>query len=347
VATASLTETDVRVRDAVMRQLEWDPEVDASAVGVAAKDGTVTLTGYIDSYAGKLAAERAAKRVHGVRGVANDVDVRLKLDRTDVDIANDAVRALELRSTIPDGVQAVVHNAHVTLTGKVNWLFQKREAEKAVRHIRGVRSVVNYIEVAPHAVERDVRRRIVQALHQNADVDAHHITVTLSGDTGGSELHRRGASGLVRSRRRGRNLLKGSGEWRHDKPGPSYSAQHGPCAILVSLNMFADRLFHVGLHAPPISAAQTAHLAFLALSRVRSFSVRFAGTIFARTSSAGGSRCSARCAAGTRQDGPSTDPHRNHMRPVIGILRGASTLTSSHYVSDRRERDLMEQVVRG
>ena len=183
MATASLTETDVRVREAVMRQLEWDPEVDASAVGVAAKDGTVTLTGYIDSYAGKLAAERAAKRVHGVRGVANDVEVRLKLARTDVDIAKDAVRALELRSTIPDGVQAVVHDAHVTLTGKVNWLFQKREAEKAVRHIRGVRNVLNYIEVAPHAVERDVRRRIVQALHQNADVDAHHITVTLSGDT--------------------------------------------------------------------------------------------------------------------------------------------------------------------
>jgi osmotically-inducible protein OsmY len=183
VATAGLTETDVRVRDAVMRQLEWDPEVDASAVGIAAKGGTVTLTGYIDSYAGKLAAERAAKRVHGVRGVANDVEVRLKLDRTDVDIANDVVRALELRSTIPDGVQAVVHNAHVTLTGKVNWLFQKREAEKAVRHIRGVRNVVNYIEVAPHAAERDVRRRIVQALHQSADVDAHHITVTLSGDT--------------------------------------------------------------------------------------------------------------------------------------------------------------------
>ena len=183
VATANLTEADVRVRDAVMRQLEWDPQVDASAVGVAAKDGTVTLTGYIDSYAGKLAAERAAKRVHGVRGVANDVDVRLKLGRTDVDIANDAVRALELRSTIPDGVQAVVHDSHVTLTGRVTWLFQKREAEQAVRHLRGVRNVANYIEVAPRAVERDVRRRIVQALHQNADVDAHHITVTLSGDT--------------------------------------------------------------------------------------------------------------------------------------------------------------------
>lgn len=183
MATGSLTDRDIRVRDAVMRQLEWDPEVDASGVGVAAKGGAVTLTGYIDTYSGKLAAERAAKHVDGVRAVANDIEVRLKLDRTDVDIANDAVRALELRSTIPNGVQAVVHNGHVTLTGKVNWLFQKRDAEKAVRHIRGVRVVLNHIDVAPQAVGRDVHHRIVQALHRNADVDARHITVTVSGET--------------------------------------------------------------------------------------------------------------------------------------------------------------------
>jgi osmotically-inducible protein OsmY len=183
VTTATLTEADVRVRDAVMRQLDWDPEVDASAVGVAAKSGTVTLSGFIDTYSGKLAAERAAKRVHGVRGVANDIEVRLRLDRTDADLAQDAVRALERRSTIPESVQAVVHNAHVTLTGKVDWMYQKESADKAVRHIRGVRGVVNHIIVAPKAAVRDVRHRIVKALHQNADVDARQITVTVSGDT--------------------------------------------------------------------------------------------------------------------------------------------------------------------
>jgi osmotically-inducible protein OsmY len=183
VTTATLTEADVRVRDAVMRQLDWDPEVDGSAVGVAAKNGTVTLTGFIDTYSGKLAAERAAKRVHGVRAVANDIEVRLRLERTDADIAQDAVRALELHSTIPEIVQAVVHNGHVTLTGKVDWLYQKDSAEKAVRHIRGVRSVLNRISVAPRAAVRDVRYRIVKALHQNADVDARHVTVTVSGDT--------------------------------------------------------------------------------------------------------------------------------------------------------------------
>lgn len=183
MTTATLTEADVRVRDAVMRQLDWDPEVDASAVGVAAKNGTVTLTGFIDSYSGKLAAERAAKHVHGVRAVANDIAVRLRLERTDPDIAQDTARALELRSTIPDSVQAVVHTGHVTLTGKVDWLFQKQSAESAVRHIRGVRSVLNHISVAPRAAVGDVRHRIVKALHQNADVDARHISVTVFGDT--------------------------------------------------------------------------------------------------------------------------------------------------------------------
>ena len=152
MTTANLTPSDIRLRDAVMRQLAWDPEVDASAVGVSATEGTVTLTGYIDTYAGKLAAERAAKRVVGVRAVANDIDVRLRLERTDTDIAQDSARALRLLSTIPDGVQAAVHNGRVTLTGTVHWLFQKESAEQAVRHIRGVRNVISYVNVAPGSV---------------------------------------------------------------------------------------------------------------------------------------------------------------------------------------------------
>ena len=183
MTTAHLTDADVRVRNAVMRQLEWDPSFDASEVGVAAKNGTVALTGYIDTYVGKLAAERAAKRVPGVRAVANDIDVRLALERQDVDIAQDAARALELWSTVPEGVQASVHNGHITLTGRVSWLFQKQDAEESVRAIRGLRSVRNHITVTPPSVARDVRRRIIGALHQNADVDARHITVTVSGTT--------------------------------------------------------------------------------------------------------------------------------------------------------------------
>jgi osmotically-inducible protein OsmY len=181
MATASLTESDVRVRDTVMRQLEWDPEVDASAIGVAASGGMVTLTGFIDSYAGKLAAERAAKRVRGVRAVANDIEVRLRLERTDADIAADVARALELRASVPATVQASVRAGQVTLTGRVTWPFQQREGEKAVRHIRGVRQVLNHVTIEPRGLERDVRHRIVEALHRNASVDAAHIAVSISG----------------------------------------------------------------------------------------------------------------------------------------------------------------------
>lgn len=182
MSTAALSDLDVRVREHVVHQLDWDPEVDASGIGVSAKDGVVTLTGYIDTYSGKLAAERAAKRVRGVRGVANDLEVRLRIGRTDADIARDAVRALELRGTVPVTVQAVVHDGHVTLTGKAGWLYQARDAEKAVRHIKGVRGVFNHIDVAGGAVARDVRHRIVQALHRNADLDARQVAISVSGD---------------------------------------------------------------------------------------------------------------------------------------------------------------------
>ena len=182
MTTASLTGTDVRLRDAIIRQLDWDPEVDDSAVGVAAKDGIVTLTGFIDSYAGKLAAERAVKHVRGVRAVANDIVVRVKVDRTDADIAADTARTLKLHPGIPESIQAVVHNGHVTLTGKVEWLVQRERAEEVVRHIRSVRGVQNHIEVSPKTTQRDVRRRIVQALHRNADLDAGHIDVAIGND---------------------------------------------------------------------------------------------------------------------------------------------------------------------
>jgi osmotically-inducible protein OsmY len=203
MTTATLTGTDVRERDAVLRQLDWDPEVDASAIGVAARDGVITLTGFVDTYAGKLAAERAAKRVHGVKAVANDIEVRLKHDRTDADIAADAARALTLRDTVPDRIQATVHHGNITLTGRVRWLYQKRAAATAVKYIRGARGIFNHIEVQAEAAGKDLRKRIVGALHRNADVDARHIdvaidkgTATLTG-TVGSWLQREAAEEAV------------------------------------------------------------------------------------------------------------------------------------------------------
>ena len=182
MTTTNLTDTDLRARDAVVRRLDWDPEVDSSAVGVTAKNGVVTLTGFIDSYSGKLAAERAAKRVGGVRAVANDIEVRLKLERSDPDVARDVARALELRIGVPETVQAVVHNGHVTLTGKVSWIAQKKSAERAVTRVRGVRGIFNHIEVVPDRTELEVRRRVAEAMHRHADVDTRHVSVAVSGD---------------------------------------------------------------------------------------------------------------------------------------------------------------------
>lgn len=182
MSTASLSANDVRVRDAVVHQLYWDPQVDASAIGVAVNDGAVTLTGFIDSCSSKLAAERAAKQVRGVRAVANDLDVRPMLDRTDADIAADVVRVLRAQDSVPEAVQAAVHDGYVTLTGPVQWLFQKSAAEDAVRHVRGVRRVTNYITVTPQPIARDVQERIVKALRHNADLDAQLIQVSVAGD---------------------------------------------------------------------------------------------------------------------------------------------------------------------
>jgi osmotically-inducible protein OsmY len=182
MGTTTLTPTDRRTREAVVHALDWDPGIDDSAVGVAVSNSVVTLTGYIDSCAGKLEAERAAKRVRGVRAVANDLVVRLTVEQTDSDLARDVARALDLHAEVPTTVQAGVHNGHVTLTGAVNWNGQKRSAENAVRRIRGVRGVFNHIIVAPDRLNRDLRHRIVEALHRNADLDARHIAVDIRGD---------------------------------------------------------------------------------------------------------------------------------------------------------------------
>ena len=180
MSTATLTDKDLSVRNAVQQQLEWDPAVDASGIGVSAREGAVTLTGFINTYAGKLAAERAVKRVYGVRAVANDLEVRLRIGRSDAEIAEDVATALRLHGTVPDAVQATVHHGLVTLTGVVPWLYQRVVAEKAVRHVRGVRHIANHIRVLPTTEERDLRRRIGRALHRHADLDSRQIEVAVA-----------------------------------------------------------------------------------------------------------------------------------------------------------------------
>lgn len=184
MTTSTLAPADHRVRQLVLQQLEWDSQVDAAGIGVTARNGVVTLSGVIDSYAGKLAAERAAKRVHGVRAVANDLHVTLRQPRSDTDIANDAARALETHLILPPTVQVVVHNAHVVLTGTVHTLFQRVVAEKALRYVKGIKSLTNrVVVVAPVPSADDIRPRLIRALHQDADVDARGLNVVISGNT--------------------------------------------------------------------------------------------------------------------------------------------------------------------
>jgi osmotically-inducible protein OsmY len=152
-------------------------------IGVTNSDGVVTLSGYVDTYAARLAAERTARRVYGVKAVANELDVKLAQGRIDPDIAKDALQALQNRIGIPSGLSVTVREGYVTLAGGVEWMYQKDAAERAVRYLRGVRGVFNNITVQPKVAPKDVQKRITEALHRHADIDARRIHVEASGGT--------------------------------------------------------------------------------------------------------------------------------------------------------------------
>lgn len=179
--TTTITSADMSLRDAIVRQLEWEPGVDASMIGVTAQDGVATLSGYVDTYAAKLAAERAARRVYGVKAIANELEVRLSHERIDPDIARDALDALKNHVDVPPGIGVTVREGHITLTGSVEWMFQKLAAERAVKYMRGVRGVFNQISITPRISPKDVQKRITEALHRHADLDARRIQVEAEG----------------------------------------------------------------------------------------------------------------------------------------------------------------------
>jgi hypothetical protein len=151
MGTSLLWQTDSQLHDAVQRQLEGEPEIDRKAVAITASDGVISLTGFVDSYAQKFAAEQAVKRVRGVRGVANDIHVKVGDERSDPEIAKDAVRALQSHTNVPRGITVTVRDGFVTLEGGVEWNHQRSAAESAVRHLQGVKSVSNAISIKPVA----------------------------------------------------------------------------------------------------------------------------------------------------------------------------------------------------
>lgn len=167
----------------VLAELEWDPSVDAAKIGVTADDGVVTLTGHVSSYPERWAAERIAKRVHGLKAVANELEVKLPGDgkRDDTEIAKAAVDALRWNILVPgEKVKVTVTNGWVTLTGDLDWQYQKRAAEESVGYLKGVRAVSNDIHVAPRVAASDVKQKIEAALKRSAEVDAKKISVETS-----------------------------------------------------------------------------------------------------------------------------------------------------------------------
>ena len=182
-ATAPVRSDD-EIRNSVLMELKWDPKVTSDDIGVAVRDGVVTLTGFVPSYWEKDAAEKAAKRVYGVKAVANDLEVKLLSSRTDPEIARDIVHELESHISIPaNNIKATVKNGWVTLEGNVDWQYQKLLAESAVKKIRGVIGVTNNIEVKPAVSPTDIKSKIEEALRRSAELDARRITVETDGGT--------------------------------------------------------------------------------------------------------------------------------------------------------------------
>src|SRR5438128_733764 len=184
MATATMTRTDKQIQLDVLDELKWDARVHPNEIGVAVKDGVVTLTGSVDNYTKKWAAENAAHRVHGVKAVANDLEVRLpsSAERTDTDIAAAATRALEWDACVPiEKLDVTVSKGWITLRGDVEWQYQKQDAERVVRRLSGVRGVTNLITVKPRLTPSELKEKIEQALIRTAETDAQRITVDVQG----------------------------------------------------------------------------------------------------------------------------------------------------------------------
>ena len=182
--------SDSQIREEVIQELRWDPQVtDPDAIGVAVKDGAVTLTGAVSTYAQKFAAVRAASRVYGVKAVADELTVKPTGEpRDDSDIARAIAHILDNNTQIPEGkVHAQVRAGWVTLNGEVEWRYQRLEVERMVQNVRGVVGISNNIivtpRVSPGQVQAQVQAKIEEAFKREAEIDARHISVAVSDHT--------------------------------------------------------------------------------------------------------------------------------------------------------------------
>ena len=176
--------TDIELRNDVQDELKWTPGLNSAAIGVASKDGVVMLTGSVKSYAEKWAAERAVKRVSGVKAVAEEIEVKLSgsSERSDSDLAQLVANALTGRIWLPsDPIKPTVENGWITLEGEVDMWYQKEHAEDVIRHLVGVKGVINRITIKPKVKPAEVKSKIEDALKRNAAIDAERVKVTATG----------------------------------------------------------------------------------------------------------------------------------------------------------------------
>jgi osmotically-inducible protein OsmY len=176
--------TDSQIQKDVMDQLKWEPFLNAAEIGVGVKNGIVTLTGMVNSYPKKLAAENAAKRISGVRAIAEDIQIGVspEFNKTDTEIAETVLNALRWHTAVQEEkIKIKVENGHVRLEGEVDWEYQRLNAARAVENLPGVRSVLNLINLKPRTTPSDIKQKISSAFNRYASLDAEKINVEIVG----------------------------------------------------------------------------------------------------------------------------------------------------------------------
>ncbi|HEV3359251.1 MAG TPA: BON domain-containing protein [Pseudonocardiaceae bacterium] len=169
---------DNELKDAVVQELKWTPSVNSAHIGVAVNGGAVTLSGEVDSFPEKMLASRAVERVHGVTAIAQEITVQSQLSEvTDTDIAMQAGDAIQRAVDVPETVKVAVHNHVITLSGSVQWHYQRQAADRAVDYLKGVQAVVNTIAIRPTVSAENIKTAIRAALMRDAQIESQHITV--------------------------------------------------------------------------------------------------------------------------------------------------------------------------
>lgn len=178
--------TDAEIKQDILEELRYQPNIDETQIGVIVEDGVVTLSGVVNEYYKKAIANKAAKSIAGVKAVAEDIEVKYgdEYKKTDKEIAKAAVNALEWNASVPkDKVMVFVEDGYIYLTGNVGWDYQRNAAKRTVQYLMGVKGVINNIEVMPKVKPDNIEEQIVKAFERSAELDAKDIRVQVDGDT--------------------------------------------------------------------------------------------------------------------------------------------------------------------